>query len=96
MTKPARELAAAAVMLVACAAPAHATADHAYKKNEYAIIAGGAAPSKLLSVAAHGGGQFGDSGFHLYLMAEPAHRKIAPLPSVGSDDILGRCDTETL
>jgi hypothetical protein len=65
---------------------AHATSEHTYKKNEYLVIERGRAPNKLLSIASHGKGEGGRDDFHLYLMAEPAHRKIAQLP--GIDDVL--------
>jgi hypothetical protein len=65
-----------------------ATAVHAYKKNEYPVIVAGAAPNKQLSITSHGGGELGDINFHLYLTAEPAHKIIATVPSVGPHDIL--------
>jgi hypothetical protein len=81
-----------AALIAASAAPpvvpAHATANYSYKKNEYLVIAGGTAPSKRLSIAAHGAGEFSYDNFHLYQMAEPAHRKLARLQKVGPDDIL--------
>ena len=67
---------------------AHATSEHTYEKNEYLVMEGGRAPNKLLSIASHGKGEAGRDDFHLYLMAEPAHRKIAQLPGIGPDDVL--------
>jgi hypothetical protein len=66
----------------------HATSEYSYKKNEYLVIAGGRAPNKLFSIASQGNGEGGRDDFHLYLMAEPAHRKIARLPAIGPDDVL--------
>ena len=68
--------------------PAHATAEHDYAKGEYAIIDGGQAPSGKLSVAAHGSGEGGRDNFHVYLMAEPGHRRLAALDDISSDNNL--------
>jgi hypothetical protein len=76
------------VVLTCALVQVHATSNYAYKKNEYPVIQGGYAPNKLLSVASHGNGEFGYDDFHLYLMAEPAHRKISRLPAIGPDDVL--------
>lgn len=81
------------VLLIAFAAilavtPAHATDSHEYARNEYAVISDGLAPNKLMSLAAHGEGELGDSNFHVWLMAEPAHRKIMALADIGSDNNL--------
>jgi hypothetical protein len=69
-------------------APAHATDNHQYAKGEYAIIREGLAPNKRLSLASHGEGEFGDTNFHVWLMAEPTHRKIVSLAGIGSDNNL--------
>jgi hypothetical protein len=69
-------LAVSAAML---ASPAAATSTYDYKKNEYVVVDGGLAPNHKLSVAAHGEGEGGAENFHLHLMAEPAHRKLATL-----------------
>src|SRR5262249_24623618 len=69
-------------------AQAHATSEHTNEKNEYLVIEGGGAPNKVLSIASHGKGDGGRDDFHLYLMAEPAHRKIAQLPGIRPDDVL--------
>ena len=68
--------------------PARATDNHQYGKNEYAIVRDGLAPNRQLSLAAHGEGEFGDANFHVWLMAEPAHRKIMALEGVGENNIL--------
>ncbi len=89
MTKRIAALATTAWMILACAIdPAEATSNYAYKKNEYRVIAGGSAPNRLLSVASHGGGELGNDNFHLYLMAEPAHKIIVKLDAIGPDDVL--------
>jgi hypothetical protein len=89
MNKPFVVLAISAWLVCACAVDrAAATAVHAYKKNEYPVIVAGAAPSQLYSITSHGGGELGDVDFHLYLTAEPAHKIIAKLPSIGTHDIL--------
>ncbi|MDA9526195.1 hypothetical protein XI06_39130 [Bradyrhizobium sp. CCBAU 11434] len=77
-----------AMLLALAAAPALATSEHQYGKNEYAIILGGKAPNGKLSVAAHGGGETGSDGFRIYLMAEPAHRKLMTLDDINDDNIL--------
>jgi len=68
--------------------PARATSEHDYAKDEYAIIRDGLAPNKQVSLASHGDGDGGRENFHVWLMAEPAHRRIVAL-----DDIGGRLDT---
>jgi hypothetical protein len=65
-----------------------ATAEHTYGKNEYEIIRDGLAPNKQWSLAAHGEGEDAESNFHIWLMAEPAHRKLSPLDDIGSDNNL--------
>src|SRR5262245_52819842 len=81
-------VAAIADVLTCALVQAHATSEHTYKKNEYLFIERGRAPNKLLSIASHGKGEAGRDDFHLYLMAEPAHRKITQLPGIGPDDVL--------
>ena len=63
---------------------AQATSNHEYAKGEYAIISDGLAPSKQVSLAARGEGELGDGDFHVWLMAEPAHRRIAALDGISS------------
>ena len=62
---------------------ARATSVYDYKPKEYVIVDGGMAPNKRLSIAANG-----YRSFHVYLMAEPAHKPIAALPSIDNDAIL--------
>jgi hypothetical protein len=69
-------------------APATATAEYEYAKGEDVVIDSGMAPNKRLSLASHGKGPSGNEGFHVYLMAEPAHRRIAVLDDITSHDIL--------
>src|SRR5207253_2983443 len=38
--------------------------------------------------AAHGDGEGGSDNFHVWLMAEPAHRKITTLDAIGSNNNL--------
>jgi hypothetical protein len=76
--------------IAACFAvtPARATSEYTYGKREYVTIQGGLAPSKQLSLASHGGEERGDDGFHVWLMAEPAHRRIVALDNISADNIL--------
>ena len=77
----------ALVMLLALAAlPAHAISEYRYGKHEYVIIQDGLAPNKRLSIAAHGAGDDGDDDFHLWLMAEPAHKRLAVLANISFID----------
>jgi len=69
-----------ATLLVA--APARATDEHEYAKDEYAIIRDGLAPDKSVSLAAHA--NEGRQGFYVWLMAEPAHRRIVPLAAIAA------------
>ena len=78
----------AIVLGLAAVSPAGATAEHRYGKTEFAVIQDGRAPNGKFSLAAHGGGESGSYGFHLYLMAEPGHRKLMALPNVSEDNIL--------
>ena len=66
---------------------AHATAEYVYKKGEYLVVRDGDAPNRQFSIASHGDGEF-NVNFHVYLMAEPAHTKIAPLDDIRSGNIL--------
>jgi hypothetical protein len=68
------------------AAPVRATDEHEYARDEYAIIRDGMAPDQSVSLAAHAGA--GGEGFHVWLMAEPAHRRIVALAA-----IVARLDT---
>jgi hypothetical protein len=83
-----RRLIFAAAFLALAVSPARATDNHEYAKGEYAVIRDGLAPNKRLSLAAHGEGELGDGNFHVWLMAEPAHRKLAALPDISSDNNL--------
>src|SRR5882757_7455485 len=80
--------AAVAIFLVLVVSPAGATDNHEYAKDEYAIISDGLAPNKRLSLASHGEGEFGDTNFHVWLMAEPTHRRIMALADISSDNNL--------
>jgi hypothetical protein len=74
--------------VAAACSPAHATAEYNYKANEYVIVDQGMAPNNKFSIAAHGKGEGGSEDFHLYVMVEPQHRPLAPLPSIDSKSIL--------
>lgn len=77
-----------ALLLVFAASPAFATAEHRYAKHEYAIIDDGRAPNGKLSVASHGEGEFGSENFHVYLMSEPGHTRLAVLDNISEDNNL--------
>ena len=78
--------AAAAWAIAACLlATAAATSNYSYRKNEYRVVQDGYAPNRRYSIAAHGGGELGYDNFRLYLMAEPRHRRVAPLEGIGPD-----------
>lgn len=79
---------AAAVLVVFTAQPLRATSEHEYAKGEYAVIHDGLAPDKKMSLVSHGEGEFGHGDFHVWLMSEPAHRKIMALPDISSDNNL--------
>src|ERR1700759_1019925 len=72
------------IPLAACLllAPARATSEYRYGKNEYVVIRDGLAPNKQLAVAAHGWGENNDDAFHIWLMTEPAHRRLVPLANI--------------
>jgi hypothetical protein len=70
------------------AAPATATSEYEYAKGEDVVIDGGMAPNRRLSLASHGEGPSGNDKFHVYLMAEPSHRRITALDDITSHDIL--------
>jgi hypothetical protein len=61
---------------------AHASEDHTYGPNEYALVAQGKAPNGKYSIASHGDGIGGFDHFHIYLMAEPGLKKIGPLEEI--------------
>jgi hypothetical protein len=79
---------AAAIFVAFAVAPARATSNYEYAKGEYAPIQSGFAPNKHLSLASHGTGELGDDDFHVWLMSEPAHRRIMALPDIGADNNL--------
>jgi hypothetical protein len=75
----------AALVLTCVGLPvrAGATSVYDYKPKEYVIVDGGLAPNKRFAIAANGYGSF-----HVYLMAEPAHKPIATLASIDNDAVL--------
>jgi hypothetical protein len=74
--------------LALAASPVGATDSHDYAKDEYANIRDGLAPNKQMSLASHGADENGVGEFHVWLMSEPAHRRIARLPAIGPEGIL--------
>ncbi len=76
-----RALAAGALLWLAAfaAAPAHATAEHDYKKNERLVIDGGLAPNKKLAISV---GLAGDKGPYFFVTLEPAHKIAARLEGI--------------
>lgn len=68
--------------------PARATSEYNCGKDEYVTIRNGLAPNQQLSLASHGDGEYGTGGFHVWLMAEPAHRRIEALDNISEDNIL--------
>jgi hypothetical protein len=69
-------------------ASARATSEYTYGKREYVTIRHGLAPNGKLSLATHGGDEPGDNGFRVWLMAEPAHRRIVKLDNISAENIL--------
>jgi|SRR5882757_502648 len=81
-------LAVLAAIITLGLTPARATDEHTYGKDEYAIIRDGLAPNKRVSLASHGDGEGGNENFHVWLMAEPLHRKLVRLDDIGSGNNL--------
>ena len=77
-----------AALFASAIVPARATDEHDYEKGEYAIIRDGLAPDKHKSLAAHGEGPGGHGDFHVWMMAEPAHRKIEALADISDKNNL--------
>ena len=77
-----------ALLLALAAVPARATSNHEYAKGEYGIIRHGLAPNGQISLASRGEGELGDGDFHVWLMAEPAHRKMVMLDDISSHNNL--------
>jgi hypothetical protein len=73
-------------------APAWATDSHDYARDEYAIIRDGLSPDKRTSLASHADpdaeASVDGNNFHVWLMAEPSHRKIVALDDIGSHNNL--------
>ena len=67
------------LLLLLWVGSAAATDNYVYRVGEYVTISGGRSPDGRWSIAAHGGGEYGYDGFDLYLMGEPAHKKLASL-----------------
>jgi len=82
-----------AILASLVASPVGATSEYQYGKDEYVVIEDGLAPNKKLSLAAHGSGEEGTLDFGVWLMAEPAHKRLAILPNMTctSDGVSGAC-----
>lgn len=80
------------VLAMLCA-PALATSDYAYTRGEAVVIEGGMAPGGRRSLASHGEGEIGSETFSIYLMDEPAHRRIAMLDGITAEDVLDSSPT---
>ena len=76
-----RRAAAVALLLLAtfAATPAHATAEHDYKKNERLIIDGGLAPNRKYAISV---GLAGDKGPYFFVTLEPVHKIAARLEGI--------------
>jgi hypothetical protein len=76
-----RVVAAVALLSLAAfaVAPARATAEHDYKKNERLIIDGGLAPNKKLAISV---GRTGDQGPSFFVTLEPTHKVAARLEGI--------------
>jgi len=83
-----RLLAILTAFLALAVSPAGATDSHDYAKDEYLTIGNGLAPNKQMSLASHGADENSVGEFHVWLMSEPAHRRIVPLPGIGPEGIL--------
>lgn len=81
-------LAALAAAITLGLTAARATDEHTYAKDEYGIIRDGLSPDKKMSLASHGDGDGGNENFHVWLMSEPAHRRIVRLDGIGSSNNL--------
>ena len=76
------QVVAAPFLALALCRSGHATANCTYGPHEYKIVSAGMSPDHRFSIRAHGEGEGGYDNFHLYLFAEPAHKKIGPLEEV--------------
>ena len=81
-----------ATYLALAVTPARATDEHDYARDEYAIIRDGLAPNKQMSLASHADPKSSEDSvghnFHVWLMTEPAHRRISRLPGIGPEVLL--------
>ena len=77
-----------AIALACALAPLRAADNGDRGKDEYTVIRDGLAPNRQLSLAAHAESDGGNDNFQIWLMAEPAHRKIATLDDIGPDNTL--------
>ena len=66
---------------------AHASAGNDNRQNDYVIVDSGRAPDNRFSIASYRKPE-GGGNFQLYLMAEPAHEKLASLGSIDPHAVL--------
>jgi hypothetical protein len=67
-------------LFVAASAPARASSTDRDTKKGYSLLDHGLAPNAQMSLASHGESESGT--FHVWLMEEPAHRKIVALAGI--------------
>lgn len=72
----------AVLLFLSALTPASVAENYTYKPGEYAVITNGKSPDGRFSIAAHGDGDDGYDNFHIYLIAEPGHKKIGPLEEI--------------
>jgi hypothetical protein len=68
--------------LLLTAAVALATFNYDYGSDEYVTISNGVSPDGNLAITAHGRGELGYDGFHLYLFDAVTGKKIGPLEEI--------------
>ena len=59
-----------------------ATWNYLYGPDEYVTIANGISPDGKIAITAHGSGELGYDGFHLYLTDAGTGKKIGPLEEI--------------
>jgi hypothetical protein len=61
---------------------AHATSNHEYGPDEFVTVSNGISPDGKLAITAHGSGDLGYDGFHLYLTDAATGKKIGVLEEI--------------
>jgi hypothetical protein len=64
------------------ASSVYATSNHEYGPDEYVTISNGISPDGKLAITAHGSGELGYDGFHLYLTDVVTGKKIGVLEEI--------------